>query len=92
MLPVACWIPFFGKMWSRPGCFSWVAAPALFNIPIISGILKRANVMPAKAKNIRDALSKKSHSVGIVLDGVAGEGEIFRAVGNLHHKFHSIAP
>ena len=48
--------------------------------------------MPAKAKNIRDALSKKSHSVGIVLDGVAGKGENFRAVGNLHHKFHSIAP
>lgn len=29
--------------------------------------------MPAKAKNIRDALSKKNHSVGIVLDGVAGK-------------------
>mmetsp|Transcript_13901 Transcript_13901/g.27456 ORF Transcript_13901/g.27456 Transcript_13901/m.27456 type:complete len:388 (-) Transcript_13901:77-1240(-) len=71
LLPLASWIPLFNKVWSSKQ-FRWTAAPALFSLPIVSGFLRDAGVMPAKANHIRKALTEEKGSVGVVLDGVAG--------------------
>lgn len=63
--------PMWSKIWSSKLCH-WTAAPVVLSLPFIGFFMKKIGYIPAKSKNILDALTKKEESVGVFLDGIAG--------------------
>ena len=63
--------PYWSKIWNDKLC-SWTCAPVLLKLPLIGSYMKSIGYIPAKSKNILDALTKKDVNVGIILDGIDG--------------------
>ena len=63
--------PLWSKLFNDKLC-SWVCAPVVLQLPIISKFMKGMGYIPAKSSEISNALTKKDRNVGIILDGVAG--------------------
>lgn len=63
--------PMWSKLWNDR-LARCTAAPIVLKIPLIASLLKTIGYIPAKAKNIEEALTKKEQNVVIVLDGIAG--------------------
>merc|ERR1740130_1016073 len=63
--------PYWSKIWNDKLC-SWTCAPILLRLPLIGHYMKSIGYIPAKSKNILDALTKKDVNVGIILDGIDG--------------------
>ena len=63
--------PLFSCLFNSRLC-RWTTAPIVLKIPIISNIVKAGGIIAAQQKTILDALTKKEHNVGVILDGVAG--------------------
>lgn len=63
--------PYFSKVWNSKLC-SWTCAPVLLKLPFVGYYLNAIGYIPAKSKNILEALTKKDRNVGVVLDGIEG--------------------
>jgi 1-acyl-sn-glycerol-3-phosphate acyltransferase len=63
--------PIFSKLFSSRLC-RWTAAPVLFSLPIVGGLLGAIGSIPAKSEAITKTLVEGSSDVGIILDGIAG--------------------
>ena len=63
--------PMWSKLFNDKLC-SWVCAPVVLKLPIISKFMQGMGYIPAKSSEISNALTKKDRNVGIILDGVAG--------------------
>lgn len=63
--------PYFSKVWNSKLC-SWTCAPVLLSLPFVGYFLKAIGYIPAKSKNILEALTKKDRNVGVILDGIEG--------------------
>ena len=63
--------PLWSKLYNDKLC-RWTAAPVVLKIPLVGLFMKKIGYIPAKTRNIHEALTKREENVGIILDGIAG--------------------
>lgn len=75
--------PFWSKLFEERLC-RWTCAPVVLKLPVISYFLRKVGFVAASASKIREVLTKKEQSVGVVLDGIAG---MFQIAGDYEKGF-----